>query len=183
MSSSVLCFSLKVSPFTYSDLISEDLIPHSWFPYKSKFLLASRKWKRLNFTLLSKNKKKQKKKHQYSLSRPWELWTTYSDLHTHTNTCLFEPISTNPVDMMQGELENRCSWSDLQKPFNSFPLLDFPFYPFKSTYNRTQGCCKWPGLPAWVGREGSSKSQRSVVGGFSPGRRRNHLHFSLSDPM
>lgn len=28
---------------------------------------------------------------------------------------------------MQGELENRCSKSDLQEPLNSFPLPGFPF--------------------------------------------------------
>lgn len=40
---------------------------------------------------------------------------------------LLDPIYTNPVDIMQGELENRCSLSDLQEPLNSFPLPDFPF--------------------------------------------------------
>lgn len=40
---------------------------------------------------------------------------------------LLDPIYTNPVDIMQGELENRCSQSDLQEPLNSFPLPGFPF--------------------------------------------------------
>ncbi len=68
----------------------------------------------------------------YSCYLPlWALRRTYSHLHTHTH--LLDQICSNPVDMMQGELQNRCSRSDLQKPFNSFSLLDFLFYLFKST--------------------------------------------------
>lgn len=92
--------------------------------------------KRFNFTLLSKKK--------ITINIPIISPPGHCGQHTHicTITHLLDPISTNPVDVMQGELENRCSRSDLQKPFNSFSLLDFAFYPFKSTYNGTQGCCK-----------------------------------------
>lgn len=113
-----------------------------------------------------------KNHHQYSYYlTPWAQHT-----HICTITHCRDPIFTNPVDMMQGELENRCSLSDLQKPFNSFSLHDFPFYPFKSTYNGTQGCWKWRGLSAWVRREPGGV----LLGGGGGGG--GHLHFSSSDP-
>lgn len=40
---------------------------------------------------------------------------------------LLDPIYTNPIDIMQGELNYRCSQSDLLEPLNSFPFPGFSF--------------------------------------------------------
>lgn len=133
-------------------------LPHSWFPYKSRLPLASGNGKKglISLSLVKK----------ITINIPIISPPGHFGQHTHicTFTHLLDPISTNPVDVMQGELENRCSQSDLQKPFNSFSLLDFPFYPFKSTYNGTQGCCKWRGLSAWVRREQLLEPREALSG-------------------
>lgn len=40
-----------------------------------------------------------------------------------THAHLLEQISSNPADMIQGELENRCSQTDLQKPLIALHCL------------------------------------------------------------
>lgn len=164
---------LLFQTFTSTDLLPEDSFSCSRFPYKSRLALASQGGgKGFNFTLLSKNH------HPYSsYLTPLALWRT--DSHAHTVWIKSLQIQ---LTWCEGELENRCSRSDLQKPFHSFHCLTFPFIHSNPLRMELKAV-----VNDWVplhGLEGSSFWSQECDWGRRGGwrSRRSHLHFSSSDP-